>query len=254
MAEVRSVRLEIGVETLGGVEIAEAAGADRIELCTALCAGGLTPSAALIEQALERTSHTRVQVLIRPRPGDFRYSATEVALMRADIEQARRLGAAGVVFGVLDENNHVDVPANTALIEAAADMDITFHRAFDVCADPYRDFEQLLELGCTRLLTSGRQPSVIDGASLIGKLVTRAGGEIDVMACGGLRADNAAEILERTGVRDLHAAVRSPVPGSTVEGAAVTFAEPGAPQGFDHFETDAAAVAALCDAVFPPGC
>lgn len=248
------MRLEVGVETLEGVKIAEAAGADRIELCTGLCAGGLTPSAGLIEQALELSSRTKVQVLIRPRPGDFQYSANEVALMRADIEQARRLGAAGVVFGVLDAEGHVDAAANASLIEAAADMEVTFHRAFDVCADPYGDFEQVMELGCTRLLTSGRQPSVIDGATLIGKLVTRAQGQIDVMACGGLRADNAAEILERTGVRDLHAAPRLAVPGLAVEGTTVSFAEPGAPQGFDHFETDAAGVAALCHAIFPQGC
>ncbi|WP_282785902.1 MULTISPECIES: copper homeostasis protein CutC [unclassified Nocardia] len=247
MAEAGSVRVEIAVETLGGVEAAESAGADRIELGTGLCAGGLTPSPALVATALELTSSTRVHVLIRPRPGDFRYSAAEVALMRADIGQVRRLGAAGVVFGVLDADGQVDMAANAALIEAAEDMEVTFHRAFDVCADPYTAFEQVMELGFTRLLTSGRQPSVVEGATLIAKLVTRAQGRIDVMACGGLRADNAAEVLERTGVRDLHAAVRIPVPGLEVEGAEVSFAEPGAPQGFDHFATDAAGVAALCE-------
>lgn len=253
MAEAGSVRVEIGVETLGGVQIAEAAGADRIELCTGLSTGGLTPSPALVAQALELTSRTKVQVLIRPRPGDFRYSAAEVAVMRADIGQVRNLGAAGVAIGVLDGEGNVDSAAMTSLMEAAGDMEVTFHRAFDVCAEPYPAFERIMELGCTRLLTSGRQPSVIDGASLIAKLVTRADGAIDVMACGGLRADNAAEILERTGVLDLHAAPRIPVPGLNVDGTAVSFAEPGVPQDFDHFETDAAGVAALCEAIARQG-
>ncbi|MFI6871334.1 copper homeostasis protein CutC [Nocardia sp. NPDC050406] len=253
MAQAQAVRVEIGVETLGGVGIADAAGADRIELCTGLLLGGLTPSTALVAQSLELASRTKVQVLIRPRPGDFRYSPAEVALMRADIGQVRRLGAAGVVFGVLDEEGQVDTAAMATLMEAAGDMEVTFHRAFDVCAEPYRAFEQIMELGCARLLTSGRQPSVIDGAALIGKLVTRAGGAIDVMACGGLRADNAAEILERTGVLDVHAAPRIAVPGLIVEGSEVSFAEPGVPQDFDHFEADAAGITALCEAVARQG-
>ncbi|WP_405486893.1 copper homeostasis protein CutC [Nocardia sp. NBC_00511] len=248
MTDARTVRVEIGVESLGGVRIAERAGVTRVELCSGLTIGGLTPGPGLIEAAVAAAGHTQVHVLIRPRPGDFRYSADEVATMRTDIERVRTAGAHGVVIGVLDEEGHVDRAANTELLAAAEDLEVTFHRAFDVCADPYAGFDSLLELGFTRLLTSGRQESVLDGAALIGRLVSLADGRIDVMACGGLRADNARRVIELTGTRDLHAAVRIPVPGLPGHDTEVDFAEFGAPGGFDHFETDAAGVAALCDA------
>ncbi|MET9488863.1 copper homeostasis protein CutC [Nocardia sp. NPDC006630] len=249
MTEARAVRVEIGVESLAGVRIADAAGAARVELCTGLSVGGLTPNAALVEAAVGAAENVQVHVLIRPRPGDFRYSAEEVALMRADIELVRRLGAHGVVIGVLDEHGHVDAEANAGLLAAAEGMEVTCHRAFDVCADPYDGFDQLLELGFTRLLTSGRQVSVLDGAALITRLVTLADGRIEVMACGGLRADNARRVIELTGVRDLHAAVRIPVPAlPQPDSTEVSFEEIGVPRGSDHFATDADGVAALCEA------
>ncbi|GAB4589697.1 copper homeostasis protein CutC [Nocardia sp. IFM 10818] len=249
MTDARTVRVEIGVESVAGVRIAEAAGATRVELCTGLSAGGLTPGAALVEAAVAAAARTEIHVLVRPRPGDFRYNDDEVALMRADVARMRELGAHGVVVGVLGEDGNVDAGANTELLAAAEDMEVTFHRAFDVCADPYGGFDRLLELGFTRLLTSGRQVSVLDGASLIARLVALADDRIDVMACGGLRADNARRVIELTNVRDLHAAVRIPVPGLALGDTEVDFAEFGVPRGFDHFETDAAGVAALCDAV-----
>ncbi|WP_460720868.1 copper homeostasis protein CutC [Nocardia heshunensis] len=249
MTDARAVRVEIGVESLGGVRIAEQAGATRVELCSGLTVGGLTPGPALIEAAVEAAGHTQVHVLIRPRPGDFRYSADEVTVMRGDIERVRAAGAHGVVIGVLDEDGHIDPAANTELLAAAEDMEVTFHRAFDVCADPAIGFEQLVELGFTRLLTSGRQISVLDGAALIARLVNLADGRIDVMACGGLRADNARRVIELTGTRDLHAAVRIPVPGRPQPDSEVSFAEFGVPGGFDHFATDADGVSALCEAV-----
>lgn len=248
MTDARAVRVEIGVESLGGVRIADAAGATRVELCSGLSVGGLTPGAGLVDAAVRAAGHTEVHVLIRPRPGDFRYSAEEVELMKTDIVRARELGADGVVIGVLDEAGNVDAAANSELLGAAEGMEVTFHRAFDVCTDPYAGFDRLLELGFTRLLTSGRQVSVLDGAALIGRLVSLADGRIDVMACGGLRADNARRVIELTGVRDLHAAVRIPVPGMTQSDSEVSFAEFGVPTGFDHFQTDAAGVAALCEA------
>ncbi|MEU0545174.1 copper homeostasis protein CutC [Nocardia sp. NPDC005978] len=246
MTETRAVRVEIGVESLAGVRIAEAAGADRVELCTGLAVGGLTPSAALIEAAVLEVVDTEVHVLIRPRPGDFRYTAEEVAIMRADIELARRVGAHGVVIGVLDERGNLDASANAELLAAADGLEVTCHRAFDVCADPFTGFDLLLESGFTRLLTSGRQDSVLDGVPLITQLVNLADGRIDVMACGGVRADNARRVIELTHVRDLHAAVRIPVPELPHPDAEVSFAEFGAPRGFDHFVTDADGVSALC--------
>ncbi|MGV9412949.1 copper homeostasis protein CutC [Nocardia sp. NPDC003693] len=246
MTETRAVRVEIGVESMAGVRIAEAAGADRVELCSGLSVGGLTPSAALIEAAVLEVVDTEVHVLIRPRPGDFRYSAEEVALMRADVELARRVGAHGVVVGALDERGNLDASANAELLAAADGIEVTFHRAFDVCADPFAGFDLLLESGFTRLLTSGRQDSVLDGVPLITQLVNLADGRIDVMACGGVRADNARRVIELTQVRDLHAAVRIPVPALPVPDSEVSFAEFGVPSGFDHFATDADGVSALC--------
>ncbi|WP_067694778.1 copper homeostasis protein CutC [Nocardia jejuensis] len=252
MTDARAVRVEIGVETLEGVRIASAAGATRVELCSGLSVGGLTPGAGLVEAAVRESGATEVHVLIRPRPGDFRYGADEVGVMLRDVVQARALGAHGVVVGVLDEEGQVDPVANAELVSAAEGIETTFHRAFDVCADAYAGFDRLLELGFTRMLTSGRQDSVLDGASLISRLVTLSDNRIQVMACGGLRADNARRVIELTGVRDLHAAVRIPVPGLPQPDTEVDFAEFGVPHGFDHFQTDAAGVAALCEAAHSP--
>ncbi|MBL1072973.1 copper homeostasis protein CutC [Nocardia sp. 2] len=249
MTDARAVRVEIAVESLRGVRVAAEAGAKRVELGSGLSVGGLTPGAGLIEAAVAGAGETEVHVLVRPRPGDFRYAADEVAIMRSDIARARELGAHGVVIGVLDTDGNVHREFNTELLAAAEGMEVTFHRAFDVCTDPFAGFDLLLELGFTRLLTSGRQVSVLDGAALIGRLENLADGRIQVMACGGLRADNARRVLELTGVRDLHAAVRIPVKGMSDPEGEVSFSEVGVPSGFDHFQTDASGVAALCEAV-----
>ena len=245
MTRAHGVRLEISVETLAGVGIADRAGADRVELCSGMRDGGLTPSWAFIERAIELAANAQVHVLIRPRPGDFRYSPEEISLMRREIDQVRRMGAAGVVVGALDDQGAVDVDACASFVEAAEGVEATFHRAFDVSADPRKAFDQVVELGFTRLLTSGQKRSVLDGAALIGELVARARGHVDVMACGGVRAGNAPRVLAETGVRDLHAATRVPIRGSRPEGGEVSFAGADLPAGFDRFETDANDVAEL---------
>ena len=238
------ISIEISVETAAGVRIAERAGADRIELCAGLADGGLTPSAALIEQAVAATSSTEVHVLIRPRPGDFRYSADEIAVIRRDIALARQLGADGVVVGALSSTGDL---AAVPFVDAAEGIQITLHRAIDVSADSLVALDEAIALGFTRVLTSGRRRSVLDGAPLIKEMVQRADGRIQVMACGGVRASNALHVVESTGVRDLHAAVRTPV-GELGSGD-VSFAGVGVPDGFDRFETDADGVAALCSII-----
>ncbi|MBP2321360.1 copper homeostasis protein [Kibdelosporangium banguiense] len=237
------ISIEISVETVRGVRIAQRAGADRIELCAGLADGGLTPSAALIEQAVAATTSTEVHVLIRPRPGDFRYSADEIAVIRKDISLARQLGADGVVVGALDAAGRLDV----GFIDAFGDIQTTLHRAIDVSADSLQALDEAISLGFTRVLTSGRKRSVLDGAPLIKEMVQRAEERIQVMACGGVRASNALQVVESTGVRDLHAAVRTPV-GDVGDGD-VSFAGVGVPDGFDRFETDADGVAALCSVI-----
>lgn len=235
------IRVEISVESVAGVRAAEQAGATRVELCAGLSDGGLTPSAGLIEQAVAHG--IEVHVLIRPRPGDFRYTPDEVAVMLRDIELARDLGAAGVVVGALDDAGEL-APNSAAFVAAAGTTQTTLHRAIDVSADSVRTLDRAMELGFTRVLTSGRRRSALDGAPLIKELAGRAGDALEVMACGGVRADNAVRIVAATGVRDLHAGVRAPVRG--LAGGDVSYAGVGVPAGYDHFETDSGGVAALC--------
>ncbi len=232
------MRVEISVESLAGVRIAASAGADRVELCSGLAVGGLTPGAALIEQAVG--AGVPVHVLIRPRPGGFVYAPDEVATMARDIALARSLGAAGVVVGALDTSGEVDEPACAAFVEAAAGAQVTFHRAIDVCADPARTLDRAVALGFTHILTSGRHRTALDGAPVIHALRVRAAGAIEVMACGGIRAANAIRVIEITGVSDLHAAPLTLVDTPTPAGE-VSFGP--------HHETDPAEVAALCSLV-----
>ncbi len=237
------VRVEISVESVAGARVATAGGADRVELCAGLSDGGLTPSAALIELAAEQAE---VHVLIRPRPGGFVYSAEDVAVMVRDIAVARSAGATGVVIGALDSLGGLAVEP---LVEAAAGLRLTLHRAIDVCADSRRALDQAVGWGFHRVLTSGRRRSVLDGAPLIKDLVARAGGRLAVMACGGVRQDNVARVVSLTGVADVHAAPRRPVAGARA--GEVSYAGVGVPEGHDHFETDPEAVAALCAAARP---
>lgn len=232
------MRVEISVETVAGARIAAKAGAARVELCAGLSDGGLTPSAALIE-AVAPVIETHV--LIRPRPGDFRYSADELDLMVRDIALARQFGAAGVVVGALTDARTVD-PACADLVAAAEGLAVTFHRAIDVCADVRAAHERIAALGFTRVLTSGRRRSALDGAALIRELVLAGG--VEVMAGGGVRAANVAEVVAATGVLDVHAAPRRPV-GTALPGD-VSYAGAGVPAGHDHFETDEDEVVALC--------
>jgi copper homeostasis protein len=230
------MRVEISVESVDGVRVAAAAGAARVELCAGLSDGGLTPSVALIEAAAELAE---VHVLIRPRPGDFHYSRDELDLIVRDIAVARRHGATGVVVGALAEDGTV---ADACARFVDQGLQTTFHRAIDVSADSRRALDRLADLGFTRVLTSGRRRSALDGAPLIKELATQTG--VTVMACGGVRAANAALVVAATGVDDLHAAPRRPT-GTAAPGD-VSYAGIGVPAGHDRFETDPDEVAALC--------
>jgi copper homeostasis protein len=232
------MRVEISVESVDGVRIAARAGAARVELCAGLSDGGLTPSAALIEAA---AALAEVHVLVRPRPGDFHYSRDEVDLIVRDIAAARRHGAAGVVVGALAEDGTVADDC-ARFLDAAEGLETTFHRAIDVSADSRQALDRLADLGFTRVLTSGRRRSALDGAPLIKELATRT--SVTVMACGGVRAANAALVVAATGVADLHAAPRRPA--GTARPGDVSYAGVGVPPGYDHLETDPDEVAALC--------
>ena len=183
---------------------AQEAGARRIELCEKLAVGGVTPSAELLKAAIS-VAKFPVNVLVRPRGGDFVFSAAEADTMLRDIELCREAGAAAVVIGALDSRGDVDMPLMRRLCDAASGMSVTFHRAFDVCADPLAAFEDVLALGCDRLLTSGHESDAFKGRFFIAELVERAAGRIIVMPGCGVRRSNIARIAADTGAVEFHA-------------------------------------------------
>jgi copper homeostasis protein len=198
---------ELCADSLDAALAAQAGGADRMELCEQLAVGGVTPSAGLLAAVMEAVT-TPVHVLIRPRAGDFAYSAAEFAGMRAEIEQARAAGAAGIAVGVLLADGRVDVERTRELVELARPMQATFHRAFDVAGGVGYGLREALEdvirTGADCLLTSGGSANVLEGATQIGELQRQAGDRLEVMAGGGLRLENLAEVVRRSGVTRLH--------------------------------------------------
>ena len=194
--------MEICCADAESVVAAMKGGADRIELCSALSEGGVTPSAGLIKFAVG--TGIKVNVLIRPRRGDFLYSEEEIRVMEQDIRYAVELGAAGVVVGALTADGYVDAAATKRLAEAAAGRCVTFHRAFDVCRSPLQQLEAIIGCGCSTLLTSGCAASAFEGADTIRRLVELAAGRIDIMAGAGVSPANAFEILKATGCQALH--------------------------------------------------
>lgn len=188
---------------------AEAGGAKRVELCAGIPEGGTTPSYGEIRTAQELTSSIDINVIIRPRGGDFLYTPAEVRSMLLDIGLCRELNVHGVVFGCLTKEGDLDVPLMSRLIEAAGPLSVTCHRAFDVCRDPFAALEQLIGLGCDRILTSGQQPDAVKGIPLIAELVRQAAGRIIIMPGCGVRADNIARIEKETGAKEFHTSARS---------------------------------------------
>lgn len=196
------------------VRAAAEAGASRIELCAALSEGGLTPSAGLIRAAVELAGRygVPVNVLIRPRPGDFCYTPEEVDMMLADIDQTRALGANGIVTGALRPGGEPDAVALDRISRASEGMDRTFHRAFDVCSDPDGRFGEIAGYGFNRVLTSGCAPTALQGAERLKIFRERADRHgVSIMAGGGVSPANAAEIASRTGVEELHGSFRKPL-------------------------------------------
>jgi copper homeostasis protein len=205
VSEESRLRFEVCTESADGVRAALAVGADRVELCADLAVGGTTASLGMIEWAVGLSAgRLGVHVLVRPRGGDFVYSADERDIMLRDIAAARSAGADGIVIGALTRAGAVDVGLMASLIEAAHPASVTFHRAFDETADPLAALDDVLKIGADRLLTSGTAISALEGADLIAKLVCRSAGRLKVLPGGGVTAANAAEILRRTGARELH--------------------------------------------------
>ena len=199
------VLVEVCVDSIDSAIAAETGGAQRVELCTALLEGGLTPSAGTIAVTCQRVT-VGVQAMIRPRGGDFLYSETEFASMCRDVELAKRLGAGGVVFGLLRPDGSVDVERTGQLTEQARPMSVTFHRAFDMTSDPKQALDTLIDLSIDRVLTSGQEATAVDGIDLLRDLVTQAGDRIVVMPGGGIDETSLKKILESTSAREVHVA------------------------------------------------
>ena len=203
------MRVEICVDSVCGAKAAERGGADRVELCANLLEGGTTPSAGTIR--LAREIKIGLHVMIRPRGGDFLYSPEEIAVMSEDIRMAKELGADGIVLGCLSAEGAVNLHQTEQLLKLARPLKVTFHRAFDMCADPVRALEDLVGLGVDCILTSGQEASAFEGADLIRSLKKQAAGRIGIMAGGGITARNVQRIVELTGIDEVHLSARAPV-------------------------------------------
>ena len=203
---MEQIKLEVCCGDMQSVLAAKEGGADRIELCQALEMDGLTPSAEMMAEAIGLG--IPVQVLIRPREGDFVYDEAEIETMLKEIRLAKRLGANGVVIGVLKPDGSIDEETIRRLVSEATGLSITFHRAFDVCSQPAEALEQIVSLGCHRLLTSGQAPSAEQGIPLIKKLVEQSGGRLIIMPGAGVNQENARRILSETGAHEIHGSLR----------------------------------------------
>ena len=202
--------LEVAADGLRSAIAAQAGGADRIELCAGLGEGGTTPSHGVIATTRDAVD-IPVFVLVRPRNGDFLYDAREVDAICRDIRDCVAMGCDGVVVGALDADGGIDVDACKAMMEAAGSLETTFHRAFDAAADRARALEQVIDLGCSRVLTSGGARSAPAGAEAIAECIRQAAGRITVVSGAGVNAGNLAELVARTGGREFHASARGRV-------------------------------------------
>lgn len=202
---------EICVDSVEGALAAQGGGAQRIELCDNLVEGGTTPSIGMI-RTVRHVITIGLNVIIRPRGGDFCYTPLEFEVMRQDILAVKELGVNGVVIGLLLPDGSVDIERTRELVELARPLSVTFHRAIDMCRDPYEALEALVELGIDRILTSGQKATFSEGVDCIAGLVRKAGDRIIILAGGGINIKNAARLAAQTGVQEMHFAALKTVP------------------------------------------
>lgn len=207
---MNDIIIEVCATSVDSAIAAERGGAKRIELCDNLDEGGTTPSAGTIIQARKNLS-IDLCILIRPRGGDFLYNDIEFSIMKEDILMSKKLGADGVVIGMLDKDGNIDKERVNELIRIARPMQVVFHRAFDMCSDPHKAMEELIELKIDRLLTSGQKKSAIEGAQLISELNEKAAGRIEIMPGSGIKTDNFRGLIHNTNCRNFHLTGREKV-------------------------------------------
>jgi copper homeostasis protein len=199
--------IEIATADFITTKAAVEGGADRIELCAALTEGGTTPSQGMIRRCREAFPVSLFPI-IRPRGGDFLYSDDEYEIMLKDVLLCKQSGCDGVVIGLLRSNGDIDLSRTARLVEAAYPMELTFHRAFDRCRDPLVALEELISIGCQRILTSGQQPAAPEGVELIAQLVTAANHRIVIMPGSGVRKENIQSLAAKTGATEFHSSLR----------------------------------------------
>jgi len=200
--------LEIATSDFPTTRSAVEGGADRIELCANLAEGGTTPSAGMIRKCREAFD-ILLYPIIRPRGGDFLYTNEEFDIMLQDVKLCKESGCDGVVIGLLQADGTIDLARTAKLVAAAYPLGVTFHRAFDRCTDPFAAMEQLIDIGCERILTSGQQPGAPAGIELIAQLNRVADNRIIIMPGSGVRTDNVRQLAEQTGCVELHSSLRS---------------------------------------------
>lgn len=209
-------QFEICTNSVESCLAAQEGGAHRVELCAGIPEGGTTPSYGEIAIAREMLTHTRLHVIIRPRGGDFLYTPIEIRTMLQDIEIAKRLGVDGVVFGCLTPEGDIDLPVMARLMKASQGLSVTFHRAFDVCRNPKKALEEIIKLGCNRILTSGQQPNAELGIPLLQELNEQAAGRITLLAGCGVNESNIARIAFETNINEFHFSAREEIKSSMI--------------------------------------
>lgn len=230
---IMKIKIEVCAASVQSALTAQLAGAHRVELCSSLELGGITPSASTIEKTREILD-IEVYVLIRPRPGDFFYSSLEFDVIKRDILFCKNVKTTdgkkvdGVVIGILQKDGQVDVERTKELVELAAPMKVTFHRAFDRAIDPFLSLEKVIETGAHRILTSGQFANVFEGRFILKELVEKAGDRISIMPGAGVNAQNIFELAKSTRAKEFHLSGKSEIKSK------MTFENPN----FDFSEND----------------
>lgn len=240
--------LEVCAGSVESVIAARDGGAARVELCAALEVGGITPSIGFMREA-RKVEGIAMNVLIRPRGGDFLYDENETACMEHDVIAARECGADGVVIGALTADGDIDIAVCRRLVKAAQGINVTFHRAFDMCSNPMQALEDIIALGCDKILTSGQAATAEAGMDVLKKLVEAADGRIAIMPGCGVNANNAANILDGCGATEIHASARKSVgSGMRFRHGGVSMGNPDSDE-FARKETDSQEVSKIVEAI-----